>query len=209
MDDMLKANCSIIEPVYTQLEPNAAMDLGSVSVGFAYEDKTYTEQARVSMRFVPNARLLFIVPGIESLPQEEKLEAIATGLDDWDGKLTLVDRDVTLEALCVGRGGSSEAFTFMPKSSPVIMTPPHDALVECVFHVFNFPEFFGPEDYTITMGQPPHQGWTRCGCVFLKADGWTITIADTDRTRDHCEALSGVMSHNSCKRGGLSQAAMR
>jgi hypothetical protein len=191
MGDMLKTDGPLIEPVYSQGEPSATVDLGAASVEFAFASKTYTEQARVSMRFVPDDRLLFIVPTNDSPPLEEKLKGLASGLDDWDGKLKLLDRNVTLDAFCIDRGGFSSAFTFTPRTSSVTVTPAADALGECVFHLFNFPDFFGPEDYAITTGEPPRTGWMRCGRVVLKADGWTITIAGTDKTRNQCKALHG------------------
>ncbi len=199
MDDRQQAKGPLIEPVYSQGEPSATIDLGSVSVEFAYGGETYTEQARVSMRFAPDDRLLFVVPRNDSRhdgPAErramkEALKALVDGLDDWDGKLKLVDRNVTLDTLCIGRGGPSGAFTFAPRTSAVTVTQAADALVECVVHLFNFPDFFGPEDYIITTGEPPRAGGVRCGRVVLKADGWSITIAGTDRTQDQCKALRG------------------
>lgn len=191
MNDMLNTSCSIIEPVYCQDDPSATIDVGSEAVAFQFGDQAYRQQARVSMRFVPDERLLFVVAGSEPLSLEEQLKAVAVGLDDWDGKLKLVNRNVTLDALCIGRGGSGEAFTFMPRKSVVTVTPPADSLVECVFHLFNFPDFIGPEDYGITAGEPRHAGWMRCGRVVLKADGWRITIAGTDKTQEQCKALRG------------------
>lgn len=184
---MLSVSGPIISPLYSQEEPSATIDLGSVSVEFEYGGETYTEQARVSMRFVPDDRLLFNVGNKDSRPRDKAPKALATGGDDWDGKLKLLDRNVTLDVFVIGR--SSGAFTLTPRSSCVTVTPPAEALVECVFHLFNFPDFFGPEDYAITTGQPPHQGWIRCGRVVLKADGWTVTIAGTDGTQDRSKAL--------------------
>lgn len=187
MVDRLNVSGPIITPLYFQDEPSATIDLGSVSVEFKYGGETYTEQARVSMRFVPDDRLLFIVPGDDSRPLEEALKALASSADAWDAKLKLLDRNVTLDVLEIG--GSSGAFTFTPRTSCVTVTPPAEELVECVFHLFNFSDFFGPDDYIISTGEPPRVGAMLCGRVLLRADGWTITIAATDKTQDQCKAL--------------------
>jgi hypothetical protein len=55
--------------------------------------------------------------------------------------------------------------------------------------VFNFPNFYGPDNYIVKSGTPPLQGWKTCGRSVLQADGWTITIAATENTDELCKAL--------------------
>ncbi len=76
--------------------------------------------------------------------------------------------------------------------------PPSESLSSAIFHLFNFPDFHGPEDYWIApeetasivppISVPP--GRARCGRVILKADGWKITIAATDKTHALVEAAA-------------------
>jgi hypothetical protein len=54
-----------------------------------------------------------------------------------------------------------------------------------VFHLFNFAQFHrGPHDYAIVS-----KGLRMCGRAVLKAGGWNITIAATDKTHDVAAAL--------------------
>jgi hypothetical protein len=176
----------LIEPIYSQAGPNQPIVLGATEVQFTYKGETYRGTATVTSRFVPNERLCFVVPII--LPK-------LCGANDWDRKLTLADRGITLDVLCVSAPSRSEGgresgeLVFVPGMSPVIVTLPSEAISSAVFHLFNLPYLFGPEDYSLTQREPRSEKHTRCGRVNLKADGWDITIAATGKTSDLCEAL--------------------
>ena len=200
MGERLELKKSLIEPVYPQTEPNQPIDLGTVAVQFAHEGKTYQEMAQVTMRFMPADRLLFVIPAKNDSPQNAKHQPMmanqikalffAFDLDDkWDGKLELTDKGVTLNVFERGSGGDFGTVAFVPRTSVVNVTPKSDAISTATFHLFNFPKFYGPEDYTITSGEPPQQGRKCCGRILLKADGWITTIAAMDKTDDLCKAL--------------------
>lgn len=187
MGDMLETDRSLIEPVYSQTEPSAPIDLGLVRAEFECEGKTYAGSARVTMRFTPDERLCF------EIPVKDKPFGLLISLfdDDWDGRLRLPERQITLDVLWVSTtvSGENAGAILVPKTSVVTVTPSTDDLTTATFHLFNFPEFHGPEDYNLTTGASPHRKWKRCGRAILKADGWNITIAATDRTADLCKAL--------------------
>lgn len=186
MTDRLVVDKPPIEPIYWQAEPSQPIDLGSVEARFVSRGKRYQGKARVTMRFAPRARLMFVVRA----PGTHPLKAFSVFFDDnWDGKLKLVDRRVTLDVLCVGTGGEHGAVAFSPKRSVAAVTPFPKGISYAVFHVFNFPDFNGPQDYSLTLGKPPRQGWKLCGRVTLVGDGWAVTVAATDKTDDLCKAL--------------------
>ena len=177
----------LIEPIYSQAGPNQPIVLGATGVQFTYKGETYRGTATVTSRFVPNERLCFVVPII--LPE-------LCGADGWDRKLTLTDRDITLDVFCVSAPSRSEGgresgeLVLIPMTFPVTVTSPSEAISTAVFHLFNFPYFFGPEDYSLTHRETHLSTMKRCGRVNLKADGWDITIAATGETGDLCEALT-------------------
>jgi hypothetical protein len=45
-----------------------------------------------------------------------------------------------------------------------------------LFHLVNWPDFRGPDTFTLLVGG----GGRGCGRVFLKVDGWSITIVEVD-----------------------------
>ncbi len=106
-------------------------------------------------------------------------------------KLTLTEREVNVDVFCSAIGGGYGGIVFTPTRSAITVTRPSDAISVAKFHLFNFPDFFGPESYVLRTGEPPLEGFRGCGRAVLKADGWVITIAATDRTRDLEEALKG------------------
>ncbi len=71
--------------------------------------------------------------------------------------------------------------------------------LNATFHLLNFPVFFGLADYIVKTGEPPYQGSSRHGRVVLEADGWSITIAETDATQVLAKGLSAqggyVLTH--------------
>ena len=184
MSDRLTVSRPLIDPMYSQANPNDPIDLGQVVVQFDHKGTTYQEKAKVTMRFVPDDRLEFACP-LEGKPP---LFGHMISLDNsWDHKLTLTNRGVTFDANCprVEFGG----MVFHPTNSTVTVTPPSNAISTATFHLFNFPDFHGPESYILTTGEPPLQGLRLCGRLVLKADGWSITVAATERTDSLAKAL--------------------
>jgi hypothetical protein len=200
MSDRIEVDKSLIEPVFSQGRPNEAISFGEVGVRFSHNSKTYEETAQVIMRFIPDARLLFVIPAkVASNNQErktmtaEKFKALFLprfGLDDkWDGKLELTATGVVLDVFVKSMGGEQVDVTFMPKTSAVAVTGGCANISSATFHLFNFPDFFGPDDYIFKYGTPPLEGRKVCGRSVLRADGWTITIAATVKTDELCKAL--------------------
>ncbi len=179
----------LIEPIYAQGKPSQSIALGTIPATFSRAEETSPREASVCVRFTPDERLCFTFQtGPADLMQT--LRNIGD-IGKYDGELTLTDRGVKFDAFCVSRKPGSENGTmlFVPRTSVVTATEPSSDLTAAIFHLFNFPDFIGPEDYFITKGAGPQSGWSRCGRVVLKADGWTITIAGADKTAGSCKAL--------------------
>jgi hypothetical protein len=172
-----------IEAVYSQSEPNEPISLGAVNVEFVVGNQTCTARADVSMRLTPDNRLCFVVP-----PDEIRLEHVLKAFTADAYKLKLADRGVTVDAICV-QGGAHTGLTFIPKESCVTVTPPSGDIVRAIFHLFNFPDFVGPEDYSLKTVDGSRQTFTPCGRVTLRAEGWNVTIAATGQTEHACKAL--------------------
>jgi hypothetical protein len=188
MGQFTKLDKAPIAPVYGQEMPNKSVELGNVIVEYDVSGKTYGGNAKATMRFVPDDRLSFEVP-VES----GTFVGLAMFEDGkWDGKLKLTGRGVILDALCRrvrSDEGGSRVVVFEPRASGVVVTPASDVVASATFHLFNFPDFVGPDDCILTFGEPPLQGAKRCGQVILKADGWVVTVAATERTGDCTNAL--------------------
>jgi hypothetical protein len=124
-------------------------------------------------------------------PDEIKAALRPLGWPDarWDGKLHLLDYGTPLDVFIKSAGGKGGDVTFMPKSSPITLTSKSGEIGSAKFHVFNFPDFFGPDSYTLTYGSPTTPSAKACGRAILKADGWTTTIAATGTTDDLCDML--------------------
>lgn len=182
---MLTRTEELIPPVYSQGAPNVCIDLGTAAIEFALDDKAHRTDAHVELRFAPFARLLFSLAAHDVTPMLGSL-------------LSLLRRGSTLRlSLPDHHGASFDAFlihvgtsgaTFLPQSSVVTLTRRTDDLASAVFHLFNLPDFHGPDDYAI-QGSEPNDGWARCGRATLEADGWKITIAGLRATSDLEEAL--------------------
>jgi len=178
---MIKSNKPLIEPVYSQDEANQPIELGSTSVSFTLNGKEHQKMAKVIMEFLPKAQLLISIPAEELT--EYPFWSLTIGMrlvQEGPMQLILTGKDVSIEVFClrVDAGG----LTFTPTGSPITVTPRPGPLSTVMFHLFNFPDFVGPQDYALTSGEPPNQGVMRCGRVVLEAGGWRITIAATNKT---------------------------
>jgi hypothetical protein len=149
---------------------------------------------------------LFVIPAKpEALTQKHALptagERAAQSPPKWFGfdlasqlRLELVERGVSVDALCVKSGGGhwscGDGFTrgpitLVPKVSVATVTRPSQRIATTTAHLFNFPDFDGPDSYVLRSGG----SMTLCGRSVLRADGWRITIAATDKTKGLCQAL--------------------
>jgi hypothetical protein len=176
MNDRIETDKPIIEPVYSQNEPNEPIDIGWVTVRFDFQGVTCNKEANATMAFLPGHSLKFTVPFEDS---SRVWKAWSQG--DFEVRLTLIERGVTFDCQWATVDGN---MVFSPMNSAVTVTQPCSTISTATFHLFNFPEFRGSDNYVLQTGEPPLQGFKTCGRAILKADGWIVTIAATNRTDD-------------------------
>jgi hypothetical protein len=186
----------LIEPIYSQSNPSEPIGLGQHAVQLNYRGTTYQDLASIVMRFVPDERIEIVCPW------EGKSPMLGLDLFSNNGdsiKLTLGDKGVSFDVFCASFGGTDGGTVFLPRTSGVTVTPRSNSISAVTFHLFNFPDFLGPEDYTLTTKDEVSQTFRRCGRVVLRADGWTVTIAATHRTKELMDALKAqggyVLTH--------------
>jgi hypothetical protein len=195
MTDRITLGSPLIEPIYSQLNPNEPILLGQEAVQLRSKGTTYQDVAKVMMRFVPNKRIEIVCP-----LKNEPMLGLEMFLDDNGNiKLTLTGRGVGFDVFCASVGGEHGETVFLPKASGVMVSPPSNSISMVTVHLFNFPHFLGPEDYTLTTKNEVRQTFQRCDRVVLEAAGWKITIAATDRTDKAAAALKSqggyVLTH--------------
>ncbi len=183
----LEADRPVITPIYSQDEPSQPIQLGK----FAAVLNNETCEATAVVRFNPRHQLCFMV----TLKNRERKSLFST-LTDRAGVLTLPERyKIQFKASCISRttnvdgAGTIEELNLTPTTLPLSLAPASTALVSAKFHVFNCPDFHGPEDYCITVKDDSHETSIRCGRAILRSAGWIITIAGTDHTRKLCKQL--------------------
>lgn len=186
MSNLIEVHNPLIKPIYTQTEPNQPIELGRVAVHFDHEGTTYQDMATVTMRFRPDDRLDILCP-LDDKPPMLGYELIVSTIRKI--KITLTNNDIAIDGFWTAVGGEYDGILFRPGQSGVIVTHPSDSVRRVTFHLFNFPEFFGSEDYVLMKGESRLHGWTRLGRAVLKADGWAITIAATERTDSLSKSL--------------------
>jgi len=186
----------LIEPIYSQSNPSEPIGLGQHAVRLNHNGTTYQDVASIVMRFVPDERIEIVCPW-EGKPPMLGLHLFSNNGDSI--KLTLGDKGVSFDVFCASFGGSRGGTVFLPKVSGVTVTPPSNSISAVTLHLFNFPDFLGSEDYILTTKNEVSQTSRTCGRVVLRGDGWTVTIAATDRTKELTDALKAqggyVLTH--------------
>jgi hypothetical protein len=196
MSDRITRSDPLIEPIYLQSNPSEAIDLGQHAIRLTCNGKTYEDLASVVVRFLPRERIEIVCPW-EGKPPLLGVDLFSNNADTI--KLTLEDKGTSFDVFCASFGGTHGGIVFLPKRSGVTVTPRSNSISLVTLHLFNFPDFLGPEDYTLTTNEEVSQAFRRCGRVLLRAGGWTVTIAATDRTKELTDALKAqggyVLTH--------------
>jgi hypothetical protein len=178
MTDRIVLNSSLIEPIYSQPSPNEPISLGQLTVQIAYKGATYEDVANISMVFVPNKRIEIVCP-LKNAPLLGH-EIISDA--DSDLSITLKDRGIGFEVFCASVGGDSGGTVFLAKKSGFEVTSASNSISTVTFHLFNFPDFLGPEDYILTTTDSVNRTSKRCDRIVLQSGDWRVTIAATDQT---------------------------
>ncbi|MFM9959633.1 MAG: hypothetical protein ACKV2Q_00200 [Planctomycetaceae bacterium] len=132
----------LIDPIYAQSRPNEEIDLGTHYVHIANNGTEHISQARALMMFAPKERLRFVVPVTE---ENHSLSFRLPFNDQWNGKLALGGRNVSLDVHWRGSGNEFGGIAFEPKTSVVTPTATTTSIKSVTFHLFNFPDFWRSE----------------------------------------------------------------
>lgn len=186
MSDRIMVSKPLIESIYSQSNPSEAIPLGNHAIQLTCNGTTYEDLASIVMRFLPRERIEILCPW-EGRPPLLGLDFFSNNGDSI--KLTLRDKGTSFDVFCSSFGMPRGGTVFLPRSSGVSVTPESESISAVTFHLFNFPDFLGPEDYTLSTKNEVSQMFRRCGRVVLRANGWTVTIAATDRTKEVTDAL--------------------
>lgn len=137
----------IIEPIYWQSNPSEPIDLGQHAIELTSKGTTYEDVASIVMKFLPHDRVEIVCPWKDKPP----LLGQDLFSDSGDSlKLTLRDKGASFDVFCASFSMPSGGSVFVPRSSGVTVTTGSESISRVTFHLFNFPDFLGPEDYTLT-----------------------------------------------------------
>ena len=185
MGNRIESDKPIIEPVHSQAGPNEPIELANEPVQFMHKGENYERTAKVVIRFFPSYRLLFIVPANDMAKDPLWTLRIGSSLiEEKCIELNFTDRGVSVEAFCTSVGIGADEIVFTPRKAYVPIPPQPPLLCSMIFHIFNFPKFHGPDDYVFVSS-----GVSLCDRAVLRAGGWRVTIAGTDKTEDLCKSL--------------------
>jgi hypothetical protein len=165
----------LIEPVYAQSAPNEAIHFRDMDLEIPRGQTIIRRASRPSLRFSPSPRLEF-----------EISEAGWPPIFESDAKLN--GQTVHL-AVCQQEAGShspSKSIWMPVGTSPTPGGNADGQIKTAKFHLFNLPNFRGPENYILGTCSG---GWISCGRVSLCHDNWEITIAATEKIAEKVQKL--------------------
>ncbi len=164
------------EPVYTQPEPNAPVDMGEEEVEVAQGSDVWRGVARLSLDFVPtpcvSLKISYDPPAGPPLPVF--LRSTRPMGFRFPRHAQLVEMQLT--SRCERRHGSAapqgEA-AFRPARGALVLGDEGEQASKLVFHLVSFPDFMPPPD----PGRPQFsRREERPPAAVLEADGWRISI---------------------------------
>lgn len=166
----------LIEPLYSQADISAPIEIGRHVVEAKNGDETSRAEIDVVQHFIPDERLIFEFPEDGSRSHSTKLSSF---FSREKNEIFLADGKVRVKAI------QTQIGRFVPTHSVVTATAPSSDIRRCVFHLLNFPDFFSPTSYALRSGNRT----VHCGRVTLQAEGWSITICATANTHEMTRAL--------------------
>ncbi len=170
------------QPIYTQRTANEAIELGKVTASFPdlADEKNKTYDATVILDFSPTATLKFVVADPDSYGKMlSRVDLPATTLE-------LGPSGKSIQVFCAT--GSMDTCTYIPTEHPIQLHPQITRIALATFHLINWPNIMGDEDYVLRSGSPPDNSFQTMGRVTLSADGWVIAITELENASDLVKA---------------------
>jgi hypothetical protein len=186
MGETIKVRSSLVEPIYAQTALNQPIDLGQLAIDYDTDGTMHHDTARATMSFLPKIRLEFVCPLRNTA---EEIQWRFFGDIPRTKRLTLTESGEVVEVYCTAVGESHGGVVFHPRHLPITVMTPSTVISTAKVHLFNVPDFFGPENYILITGEPPLEGGRTCGRTVLRADGWSIAIVATDQTEGLIKSL--------------------
>lgn len=177
------ANCTEsapIESVYSQSQPSETITLGKIDAEITEGSSASPTKLEVSLQFVPEERLVFVS---DETNGETSSALPGFFMPQGDLQIDLLGRGPRFRAIQTAAG------RFIPKCSVVTVTRTDRPIKRTVFHLFNFPKFYGSTDYILRRTTATRQGFTRCGLLVAMMGGWRVQIAANEQTNDAISSL--------------------
>jgi hypothetical protein len=170
-----------IHAVYDQKTPNDPIDFGTTPVSILQTDSKVSDSqsCRAMLHFLPNPSLDFQIAEADT----EIFACFERLLDNSTKTLQLTDYGKAFDAFVTSSNSTST--TYHPHQTPVQVRPHSDIVRKATFHLLNWPDFGGTDDFIFRTDS----GGATSGRIFLKTDGWKITISCMQQTESIIKQL--------------------
>ena len=150
-----------LKPPYADSRPNEDITLGQESVRLLVREKPLEGRASVSLRLIPSPRIEADVELSHAPP--------VLSLDNIDRQVQFPSIGAAANMLATKyRNGQVK---LLLSGDAILRGDPRSRVItEVVCHLYNFPDFRGDVDRTVT------ENWARKDRVMLSSQGWSITI---------------------------------
>lgn len=185
-----------IQPVYSQSEPNEAIEYGFALIESNGNDtkRHMRSPGRFRGRFTHDHVLEIVIPEHTATSDDAGADVFAritearSRVVGGPTKFRFVDYRTTFQAFCTHSG--QEKSVWHPASSPLQVRQQSGDISRAVFHLFNWPMLRGPRVYVLQEGKPPQCRLRTCGRFQMECDGWLVTVAELERTEELVNRLS-------------------
>lgn len=175
-----------IQPIYLQSAPNEPLHFGKYKARLCTKSKSEDVEISAELHFLPKKRLHLIMeePG-------EFMDGMYRVFFEDEGPLRFDFEGFSTSVEAFMMSSKDFIHTYTPRREPVQLRVTSPEIQSAVFHLLNWPEFHGTDDYVISDGQSMHLG----GRIRWEVGGWSIVIAETNATKSQVEALKNLGGH--------------
>jgi len=188
MDQLEQLTKPPVEPIYWQAAPSETIDFGSVRVSVPNHtgEEMSPVDAHARLRFTPNESLEFFIPETNDGSPLARFHGCLTNFETRNIKIRLPEHGTSFDAFCKS---SSDGNIYRPVLSQVQIRPQSTSISNAVFHLINWPEFLGQQDYILLADTTQMPEVARCGRFSLTVGDWLITVAATESTSSAVKRL--------------------
>lgn len=185
-----------IKPIYSQTAPNEPIEYGTSVIETVEKGGSGNLQTQATFRekFSHDHRLEFTVmeravssDDADGMREIIRIMSQAPNKIMEKGQFRFVDHGTKFQAFCVR--ASSDKSVYHPAQTPMQVRPPSSSMTRAIFHLFNWPEVSGPDDFILRTGKAPYHGARVCGRFRLEYSNWLITVAEFEETNGVMKSL--------------------